>query len=254
MTDPLDPTRAPADEVPAAGPRRRTMPLNRPFRDRTVAEAEGVNPHVALHRELPEVIPAEEAEQWRGHWEDAFGSPGPVHLEIGSGNGFYLSGMAAKNPELRWLGLELRFKRVVIAARKLQAAKLQNARLVRFDAFNLARLFAEGDLAGVHINHPDPWAKDRQAHRRIISEPVLAQLAGFVRPGGELRLKTDFRPHVEALLECVATLQGRPWRLLGTSDDILHLGAPWPDDVCTNYQRKFNEKGLPVYGAWLRRE
>ncbi len=230
--------------------RVRQQPLNRPFRDRTVAEAEGVNPHVALHRTMSQVIPAETAEGFRGRWEEAFASPGPVTLEIGSGNGFYLSGMAAKHPEQRWLGLELRFKRVVLAARKLEAAGVDNARLVRFDAYNLARLFAPGDLAGVHINHPDPWAKDRQAHRRLISAPVLTQLAEFVRIGGELRLKTDFRPHVDALLALAAETG---WAPVETSDDVLRDGAPWANDVCTNYQRKFNEKGLPVYAVWLRR-
>lgn len=233
------------------------IPMNRPFRDRTATEAEGINPYVAIHREFPEIIPAEQAESWRGRWAEAFGVDGPVHLEIGSGNGFYLSGMAAAHPEILWLGLEIRFKRVVIAARKLQAGQIRNARLLRFDAFNLQRVFADGDLAAVHINHPDPWPKDKQAHRRIISPPVLTQLTGFVRPGGELRLKTDFRPHVDALLECV-TSDAHPelragWSVLGTSDSVRQHGAPWPNDVRTNYQRKFEDKGLPVYAAWLRR-
>ena len=77
------------------------IPLNRPFRDRTALEAEGINPYVASHLEFPEIIPAEQAEGWKGRWPEAFGTPGPVHLEIGSGNGFYLSGMAAAHPELR---------------------------------------------------------------------------------------------------------------------------------------------------------
>ncbi len=229
------------------------MPLNRPFRDRTLTEAVGVNPYVAIHREFPEIIPAENAERWRGAWSGAFSTPGPVHLEIGSGNGFYLAGMAAANPDIRWLGLELRFKRVVIAARKLRVAGIENAKLVRFDAFNLPRLFAPGDLHGVHINHPDPWAKDSQAHRRLISAPVLSQLAGFVRQGGELRLKTDFHPHIDALVDCIATMEGRPWTLVATSENVTTLGAPWPGDVCTNYQRKMNERGMPVFAAWARR-
>lgn len=237
------------------------IPLNRPFRDRTALEAEGINPYVASHLEFPEIIPAEQAEGWKGRWPEAFATPGPVHLEIGSGNGFYLSGMAAAHPELRWVGLEIRFKRVVLAARKLQAAKLNNAKLLRFDAFNLQRVFADGDLAAVHINHPDPWPKDKQAHRRLISPPVLAQLTRFVRSGGELRLKTDFRPHIDALIESVTSatvaaefpdLQGA-WTVLGTSDSVREQGAPWSNDVRTNYQRKFEDQGLPVYAAWLRR-
>ena len=47
------------------------IPLNRPFRDRTALEAEGVNPYVASHLEFPEIIPAEQAEGWRGRWPEA---------------------------------------------------------------------------------------------------------------------------------------------------------------------------------------
>ena len=52
----------------------------------------------------------------------------------------------------------------------------------------------------------------------------------------------------------VKAMEGRPFTLVGRSDDVARDGAPWPDDVVTNYQRKFNERGLPVYALWLRRD
>jgi tRNA G46 methylase TrmB len=71
-----------------------------------------------------------------------------------------------------------------------------------------------------------------------------------VKPGGEFRLKTDHRINVEATQ---GNASEEHWALIGSSDDVNEQGAPWPQDVMTNYQRKFLEKGEPVYAVWLRR-
>jgi len=209
-----------------------------------------LNPYVAEHAELPHVVRAEDAPGWRGRWSEIFGRTAPLHLEIGSGNGFYLSGMAAAHPEADWLGLEIRYKRVVLAARKLERAGLANARVLRWDAFQVDSLFEPGSLAGVHVNHPDPWPRRTQSWRRLIGRPFVEVAARLLAPGGELRLKTDFPPHVDALL---ASLPGLPLELVGRSEDVRAQGAPWADEVRTNYQRKFDERGVPVLAVRLRR-
>ena len=210
-----------------------------------------LNPYVEAHRALPNVVRADDAPGWKGRWETLFGNDRPLHLEVGSGNGFYLSGMAAAHPECNWLGLEIRFKRVVLAATKLERAGLQNGRVTRWDAFRLDDLFEPGSLAGIHVNHPDPWPKRKQTWRRLIARPFAETAARILAPGGELRLKTDFPPHVAALREAV---EGLPLTVVGSSDDIRAAGAPWPDEITTNYQRKFNERGVSVLGIWLRRD
>lgn len=231
------------DRQPGVGPR---------FKDKRPEDypVPTLNPYVAGHRELPEVVPASDAPGFRGRWGAAFGREAPLHLEVGSGNGFYLSGMAARHPEVNWLGLEIRFKRVVLAAKKIQAAALPNARVVRYDAFVLGDLFTPQSLAGVHVNHPDPWPKRATAHRRLVGRAFLEMVTPLVVPGGELRLKTDFAPHVAALLEA---LDGLPWIVRGVRTDVRAQGAPWGEDVVTNYQRKFDERSLPVHAAWLLR-
>jgi tRNA G46 methylase TrmB len=111
-------------------------------------------------------------------------------------------------------------------------------------------LFAPGEVHRLVIHHPDPWSSPSKAKHRLIRPEFLARAAELVAGGGELRLKTDFLPHRDALL---AGLPGTPWRLVGTSDDVLANGAPWPDDIVTGYQGKFNKAGLPVYAALLSR-
>ena len=125
-----------------------------------------------------------------------------------------------------------------------------NARIARYDAWALHDLFEPGQLAGVHINHPDPWARESRKENRLIGRPFLDLLTPLVAVGAELRLKTDFAPHVDALLEAA---EGTPWEVLAWVADIDRDGAPWEDEITTNYQRKARLRGAPVLAARLRR-
>jgi tRNA (guanine-N7-)-methyltransferase len=226
---------------------------HQPFEDRLPEEFSrpDVNPYVVSHREFGrEVIPGSDAPAWRGRWAEQFGREAPLHLEVGSGNGFYLSGMAELHPEADWIGVEIRFKRVVLAAKKLRSCNLSNARVVRYDARALDQLFEPGALAGMHVNHPDPWERESRRHHRLIDRSFAEQAARLLRPGAELRLKTDFAPHVAAL---AAAVSGLPFDTPVVRRDVDEEGTPWADDVVTNYQRKARERGVPVLAALVRR-
>lgn len=226
-----------------------------PFRDKVKGEARAkdVNPYVASHRTYgPPVIPAEEAGAWRGRWDECFGRSAPLHLEVGCGNGFFLAGMARRHPEFNWVGIEIRYKRVVLTARKLQAAGVDgHSRIVRYDAWWLDDLFEAGSLSGIYVNHPDPWMKDRHAGKRLMG-PLFARFAAWaLKPGGEVRLKSDHPPNLDGLWEGA---QGLPFELLGRSDDV-RSELPWDreDDVVTNYQSKFDRRDAPVYALRMVR-
>ena len=81
----------------------------------------GINIYVEQYWNFgPPVILGASGPQFKGRWEAAFdGRAAPLGLEIGSGNGFYLAGMAKKHSEMNWLGLEIRYKRVILCAKKI---------------------------------------------------------------------------------------------------------------------------------------
>jgi tRNA (guanine-N7-)-methyltransferase len=225
------------------------------FRDKPPEEypRPDTNPFLSLHREFgPPVLTAGEAAEHYGRWPEAFGGrEAPLHLEVGSGNGFFLAGMAAAHPGCNWLGVEIRFKRVVLVAKKLQAAGVEgHARIARYDARYLDDLFQPGELAGLYLNHPDPWPRERQVKHRLIQGPWLDMMLPLIAPGGEIRVKSDAPWNVQAMVDLV---EGRPLEILGRSDDIARHGAPWPGDVTTNYQSKFDKRGLPVYAVRVRK-
>jgi len=209
-----------------------------------------LNPYLKKHLTYgPPVLTAEQAHGCKGEWTDVFGREAPLHVEIGAGNGFFLTGMSTAHPDWSWVGLEIRFKRVIQTARKLQAAGVSNARIARYDVRHLVDLFEPGTVEAFYLNHPDPWPKDRHARHRLLQPEWLDELLSLLVPGGELRLKTDHMINVEALMEL---LPGRPVELVGRSDDVARDGAPWEGDITTNYQSKFDKKGEPVYAVHVR--
>lgn len=230
------------------------------FRPRAVEDYfdPDLNPYMKSHLEFgPEVISAEDGPTFKGRWHEAFPArPGPrpeLHLEIGPGNGFHLSGMAALHPERNWLGIEIRFKRVVLTARKLRSAGCENARVLRYDAHHLDDLFAEGEIDGLYVHHPDPWKREKRAKHRLLLRPFAEWIGRALRPGGTMRIKSDFHSNLD---DFEGLIEGLPLRVVRRVDDLRAQGLPWPeeDDVTTNYQSKFDKRGLPVAAMLLVRD
>jgi tRNA (guanine-N7-)-methyltransferase len=213
-----------------------------------------LNPFVALHLDFgPPLLPAAQAWPNRGRWHELFGREAPLHVEIGSGNGFFLAGLAERHPDWNVLGVEIRYKRVVLTARKLVKAGIPNAYIARYDAWYLDDLFEPGSLSGLYVNHPDPWPKTRHLKNRLVSRWFMERAASLLKPGGWLRVKSDYRPNVDQVAATLNHTDRRqpapalPFRITGRSEDVITGPAPWPDDIETNYQSKFRRKGEPVY-------
>jgi len=226
------------------------------FQDRKPEEYANpeLNPYLKLHREMGfPVIVAEDAPSHKGTWATAFeGRAAPLHVEIGPGNGFYLAGMAQRRPEVNWLGIEIRFKRVVLCAKKIKSAGVSNARICRYDAWFLTDLFGRGEIGGLHTNHPDPWKKARHAKHRLMGEQFVAWAADALARGAHWRIKTDCSENIQRVIDASASL---PFEVVGRSNDVAREGPPWgvDDDVVTNYQTKFNKKSQPIYALELKR-
>ena len=84
--------------------------------------------------------------------------------------------LARRMPGCNVLGIEIRFKRTVLCARKLTRAGASNAIIARYHAGFLDDLFADGEVDGLYINHPDPWPKARHHRRRFVTKEHLAPL------------------------------------------------------------------------------
>jgi tRNA (guanine-N7-)-methyltransferase len=146
-----------------------------------------------------------------GFWGRVFGCEGPLTLEIGFGMGASLLAMAEREPERRFVGVEVHPPGVGALLAGIEARGLANLRVVREDVvLALPRLFPRGSLDRVQLFFPDPWPKKRHHKRRLIQPAFVAALAGHVRSGGRLLLATDWEPYAQWMLE---VLEAAPaWR------------------------------------------
>ncbi|MCF7792722.1 MAG: tRNA (guanosine(46)-N7)-methyltransferase TrmB [Candidatus Cloacimonetes bacterium] len=125
-------------------------------------------------------------------FNQVFGNSNPVHLEIGSGRGEFLIQKARQNPDVNYLAIELKEKRIKTIMRKLDFEDHKNVRVIRlFVDSTVTEILAEESFEKIFIIHPDPWPKKRHNRRRIINQDFIDVLWKLLKPDGIVRLSTD---------------------------------------------------------------
>lgn len=191
--------------------------------------------------ESPFCIPP--SEQLKGAWRTAFACDGPIHIEIGMGKGRFLMTLAARNPQISYIGIE-RYESVLYRAlQKMEQTPLPNVRFLCMDALLLSDVFAGGEVDRIYLNFSDPWPKARHAKRRLTSRQFLRRYEQILSPGGTVEFKTDDR---ELFGFSLQEIRESGWTLLSHTYD-LHGEKDWErENVMTEYEEKFSAQGNPI--------
>lgn len=116
----------------------------------------------------------------------------PVELELGPGRGGFVFERLAADPELVFVGLEIRRKWATIVDRRLAASEhAGRGRIFAEDGRLVLPRFVAGSVSRAFIHFPDPWWKKRHQKRLLIGAPLLAELVRVLAPNGELFIQTD---------------------------------------------------------------
>jgi tRNA (guanine-N7-)-methyltransferase len=194
----------------------------------------------------------EDSLAFKGQWRrQAFGvdESVPLDLEIGTGNGFYFGHRALKHPERCLVGIELKYKPMVQAIRRVVRGGGNNARILRYNAAVADHLFAENELNDVIIHFPDPWEKLRWQKHRLIQDDFLKRLYLLQKPGSRLEFKTDSRDY---FLWAMERFERGPYEITGHSEDLHH--SPFAEqNFVTHFESIFLRKGLPIHYCEMRK-
>lgn len=183
----------------------------------------------------------EVTEEAKGKWADDFGRKAPLHVELGCGKGDFITGMAARHPEINFIGIEAQLDVLYAAAKKVREAGLTNVRLLVFNIENITSILDENEVDRFYINFCDPWPKARHAKRRLTYRTFLERYKSLLKQGGAIHFKTDNRPLFDFSLEEFAEVGCRV-------EDIsfdLH-SEDRPDNIRTEYEEKFSAKGFKI--------
>ena len=141
------------------------------------------------------------------------GVPQSLVVEIGVGRGEFLLELARREPEQRFLGVEISWKRTLKMARRLARLEIDNVMLLQGAAEPLLREgLPPGSVRCLWINFPDPWPKKRHHRRRLIQADTCEWIARSLEPGGLLRIATDhpeYAEWIDAHLSATAGLENR---------------------------------------------
>lgn len=167
----------------------------------------------------------------------------PVEIDLGCGDGVFLSSLAAKFPERNFLGVERLVGRVRSACGKAIRGKLPNVRVLRIESTYAVRyLLPPNSVDGVHLLFPDPWPKKRHHRRRIVTGDFLAAVHRILNPGGWFRIATDQEHYFEAIRELASAAEYQ--------EDGDDGEERFP---LTTFEKHFIATGAPIYRLGLRK-
>lgn len=170
-------------------------------------------------------------------------------VEIGCYMGKNILEFAMQNLPINFIGLDITYKRVVKAARKLQRNKVTNAKIAICDGKKfLAENIESNGLHGVCVFFPDPWPKDRHEKNRLLTQDFINLLKEKLEPQGFFWFKTDalnyFQQTEKLLLDAGFVLDKERIDKPKTLE-----GGPYE----TAFQKLFTEKQVPFYqGVYIK--
>jgi len=184
----------------------------------------------------------QEPENSRGNWGEVFEKQQPLHIEIGTGKGQFITGMAKANPDINYIGIELQESVIVSALDRLIEAELPNCKLMNVNGAELDKYFESGDVSRVYLNFSDPWPKTRHEKRRLTFKSFLEVYEAILVKNGEIHFKTDN----QGLFEYSLVSFSHYGMLLKYVSLDLH-NSDYEGNIMTEYEEKFSSRGSRIY-------
>lgn len=190
------------------------------------------------------------AGKFKGRWREYFGNGNPLRVELGMGKGRFINEMSLRHPDINFIGVD-RYDELLRRAGEM-ALRLRgeapgdmprNLALVRHNVEHIEEMFEPGEVDRIYLNFSDPWPKKRHAKRRLTHPSFLEKYKRILPAGGEIHLKTDSLLLFEYSLN---TFSEVGFRLRNITFD-LHRDGPPADNVMTEYEEKFVNRGMPIY-------
>lgn len=187
-----------------------------------------------------------EPKQLCGQWKTQFVSGGPIHLEVGCGKGVFLAELAAQNPGVNYIGVDLSSDILGVARRNIQNRfgdrSVENVVLTRFNVEQCGDVFSRADeIERLYICFCNPWPRNKHKKRRLTHPRQLKNYKLFLTSSAEIHFKTDdenlFRDSKKYFQEC-------GFQIIYQTED-LHA-SDYPGNILTEHEIMFSQQGIPI--------
>ena len=187
----------------------------------------------------------------KGNWgAQMFGNSNPIVLELGCGKGDYTIALALRNPDINYIGVDIKGARLWKGAKFATENALPNVAFLRTRIEFIDAFFGPEEVSEIWLTFSDPQLRGSE-NARLSSPLFLERYRKFLKPNGIVHLKTDSR-YLYEYTQAVCQVNHLP--VLFQSTDVYKemAGQAGHDDlevvtqVQTFYEKMFLEMGLPI--------
>lgn len=184
----------------------------------------------------------------KNRWHAFFARPQPLHLELGCGKGLFLASLARDNPQVNYLGIDIKSDILGVARRNIARSfeeagrETDNIALTAFDIALLPLIMGEEDrVQRIYINFCNPWPRGPHHKRRLTHPRQLAHYIPLLESGGEIRLKTD---DDDLFLASISYFEQCGFFLTACTRDLARSGLD--GGPTTEHEKMFTEQGIAI--------
>lgn len=181
----------------------------------------------------------------KGKWQqEYFKNKNPIVLELGCGKGEYTVGLAKRNANKNFIGIDIKGARMWRGLKSAKEDGLKNVAFIRTRINLLEYYFDTDEVSEIWITFPDPHARDRKARKRLTSPHFLNQYRKFLAHNGSIHLKTDNIVFFEYTLDVI---KEEKLKLLFSTYDIYDGSLDNElTQIQTFYEKKWLEHGTKI--------
>ncbi len=176
-----------------------------------------------------------DAFEYKNAWKSVFNNDNSIEIEIGCGKGKFIINKAILNKNINYIGIEKYSTPLVSAVKKLEGIKLDNLKLICFDANNIDSIF-DREISKIYLNFSDPWPKKRHEKRRLSSPMFLVKYDKIFKNIKDIEMKTDNDELYEYSQESFTNY----------GYDIIKTDTNYIDTITTEYEDKFISLGKNI--------
>lgn len=141
----------------------------------------------------------------KGKWNDTyFKNDHPITLELGCGKGEYSIALARKYPVRNFIGIDVKGARLWRGSKTADEEAIRNIAFLRIKVEFVNNFFAANEVDEIWLTFSDPQPKDRRGSKRLSSHLFMQRYAKFLKPGGEIHVKTDSRFLYDSTMAMIA--------------------------------------------------
>jgi len=182
------------------------------------------------------------SDKTKGRWSEIFGNTNPIVIELACGKGDYTIGLARLNPEINYIGIDIKSNRMWTGAKTAIVESISNVRFLRIPIDSIIDYFGPNEVSEIWITFADP--QPQKERKRLSSFKFLNLYRQVAPPNALVNIKTDSELFFESTLE---QIKRDNLKLSICYDDVYSLvPVPMILQIQTYYERMWLGMGRTI--------